>query len=101
MVNVVKPEVKVLAKSWTDLDFPDYGAGEDGYAWLEGMEVSPTATDAEDLVEFAGRACYQSFHKPNPKTAENADYIANIIAQGHESVLEHATVSFYLSLIHI
>lgn len=97
MVNVVKPEVKVLAKSWTDLDFPDYGAGEDGYAWLEGMEVSPTATDAEDLVEFAGRACYQSFHKPNPKTAENADYIANIIAQGHESVLEHATVSFYLT----
>lgn len=97
MVNVVKPEVKLLAKSWTDLDFPDYAEGEDGYGQLAGMELSSFSTDAEDLVEFAGRSCYQSFNKPNPATAENADYIANIITQGHESVLEHATVSFYLT----
>lgn len=97
MVNVVKPEVKLLAKSWADIVFTDPDTGEIGYGELEGMELSPGARDAENLVEFAGRACYQSFHKPNPATEENADYIANIIAQGHESVLEHATVSFYLT----
>ncbi|MDT5086222.1 MAG: thymidylate synthase, partial [Mycobacterium sp.] len=32
----------------------------------------PWSTDADGgqaLVEFAGRACYQSWSKPNPKTA--------------------------------
>ena len=97
MVNVVKPEVRRLANPCIDVDFPDLEVGETGSLQLAGMEISSYSTDSEDLVEFAGRACYQSFHKPNPATAENADYIANIIAQGHESVLEHATVSFYLT----
>lgn len=52
---------------------------------------------AQHLVEFAGRACYQSFGKRNPDTRANADYLANIIAQRHFSVLEHAQVSFYLT----
>lgn len=49
------------------------------------------------LVEFAGRACYQSWSKPNPKTATNAGYIKHIIDVGHFSVLEHASVSFYIT----
>ena len=49
------------------------------------------------LVEFAGRACYQSWAKPNPKTATNAGYIKHIIDVGHFSVLEHASVSFYIT----
>ena len=60
----------------------------------------PWSTDAEGgpaLVEFAGRACYQSWSKPNPRTATNADYLAHIIDVGHFSVLEHASVSFYIT----
>src|ERR1700760_2942907 len=60
----------------------------------------PWTTDAdggEALVEFAGRACYQSWSKPNPKTATNAGYLRHIIDVGHFSVLEHATVSFYIT----
>lgn len=49
------------------------------------------------LAEFAGRACYQSFDRPNPATARNADYLANILRQSHESVLEHASVTFYVT----
>lgn len=49
------------------------------------------------LTEFAGRACYQSWSKPNPRTATNASYIRHIIDVGHFSVLEHASVSFYIS----
>lgn len=60
----------------------------------------PWSTDAdggEALVEFAGRACYQSWSKPNPRTATNASYLRHIIDVGHFSVLEHASVSFYIS----
>jgi thymidylate synthase (FAD) len=60
----------------------------------------PWSTDADGgsaLVEFAGRACYQSWSKPNPRTATNASYINHIIDVGHFSVLEHASVSFYIS----
>jgi thymidylate synthase (FAD) len=48
------------------------------------------------LIEFAGRLCYESWHLPNPDTATNSGYIHNIISQGHESVLEHVSVTFYV-----
>ena len=48
------------------------------------------------LHEFAGRACYQSFHRPNPATATNKDYLANTNSQGHFSILEHGSVTFYV-----
>ena len=38
----------------------------------------PWETDADGgqaLCEFAGRACYQSWKKPNPATATNAGYL--------------------------
>ncbi|WP_163759701.1 FAD-dependent thymidylate synthase [Mycobacterium botniense] len=60
----------------------------------------PWSTDADGgqaLTEFAGRACYQSWSKPNPRTATNASYIRHIIDVGHLSVLEHASVSFYIT----
>ncbi|MBV9091662.1 MAG: FAD-dependent thymidylate synthase [Mycobacteriaceae bacterium] len=60
----------------------------------------PWSTDAgggSALVEFAGRACYQSWSKPNPRTATNASYLRHIIDVGHFSVLEHASVSFYIT----
>jgi len=60
----------------------------------------PWSTDADGgaaLVEFAGRACYQSWSKPNPRTATNASYIRHIIDVGHFSVLEHVSVSFYIT----
>lgn len=52
--------------------------------------------DTDMLVEFAGRSCYQSWERPNPATATNEGYIANIIAQGHFSVMEHASATFYV-----
>ncbi len=60
----------------------------------------PWETDVEGgqaLAEFAGRACYQSWNKPNPATATNAGYLRHILEVGHLSVLEHGTVTMYLS----
>lgn len=83
MADIVTPKVQVIA--WTHFETPP--------------EV-PWDTDAdggEALAEFAGRACYQSWKKPNPSTATNAGYLRHILEVGHLSVLEHGTVTFYLS----
>jgi thymidylate synthase (FAD) len=60
----------------------------------------PWETDADGgqaLAEFAGRACYQSWDKPNPATATNEGFLRHILEVGHLSVLEHATVTLYVS----
>jgi thymidylate synthase (FAD) len=46
-------------------------------------------SDAESLVEAAGRICYLSFGARQHRR-DNAEYICNLIKKGHESVLEHA-----------
>jgi thymidylate synthase (FAD) len=83
MPEIVPMDVRIIA--WTHFESP--------------ADV-PWDTDADGgqaLAEFAGRACYQSWKKPNPKTATNAGYLDHILQVGHLSVLEHGSVSFYLS----
>lgn len=83
MPEMVTPRVQLIA--WTHFEPP---------------EDVPWSTDAEGgqaLAEFAGRACYQSWHKPNPATATNAGYLRHILEVGHLSVLEHGTATFYLT----
>lgn len=46
------------------------------------------ATDGERLAEFAGRVCYMS--QANPAGRSTAEYLDNILRQGHGSVFEHA-----------
>src|SRR5690625_7769059 len=53
-------------------------------------------TDAEALVEFAGRACYDSFDKPNPRTRTNESYLRHLLEVGHDALLEHATATLYI-----
>ena len=83
MPEIVPPQVRLIA--WTHFEAPD--------------DV-PWSTDAEGgqaLAEFAGRACYQSWKKPNPATATNAGYLNHILDSAHLSVLEHGSVTFYLT----
>jgi thymidylate synthase (FAD) len=83
VAEIVAPQVKLIA--WTHFETP---------------EDVPWSTDAEGgqaLAEFAGRACYQSWSKPNPATATNAGYLSHILDVGHLSVLEHGTVTFYMT----
>jgi thymidylate synthase (FAD) len=75
--------VRLIA--WTHFEPPD------------DVDWSTDAEGGQALAEFAGRACYQSWHKPNPATATNAGYLAHILDVGHLSVLEHSTATFYLT----
>ena|SRR5690606_5958512 len=68
------------------------GRMQDAYGY-KAYEVSDPS-DSDVLAEFAGRLCYESFNRPNFKTARNEDYLKNIIDQGHFSVLEHSSVTF-------
>jgi len=71
-----------------------------GYTHFEPPAGVPWQTDVEGgeaLAEFAGRACYQSWSKPNPSTATNGGYLRHILEVGHLSVLEHGSVTFYLT----
>jgi thymidylate synthase (FAD) len=52
------------------------------------------ASDGERIAEFAGRLCYMSQHNPAGRTT--AEYLRNILRQGHGSVFEHST---YVMLI--
>jgi thymidylate synthase (FAD) len=83
MTETVSPKVQLIAKTefFPPADVP----------W------STDAKGGEALAEFAGRACYQSWKKPNPATATNAGYLRHILEVGHLSVLEHGSVSFYIS----
>ena len=61
-----------------------------------GWRRSPSASDAEEIVEFAGRVCYMSFGR-RQSARSNDEYIARLVTQGHHSVLEHATWTFLLT----
>jgi thymidylate synthase (FAD) len=82
---VVQPEVTLIAGSSFDSMPPEL---------QERWRTDVSGDGGELLMEAAGRACYQSWHNPADRT--NHEYLANIIAQGHGSVLEHANYSVYL-----
>jgi thymidylate synthase (FAD) len=65
-------------------------------AMLAFMELDDDATAADALAEFSGRACYQSWHKPNPDTATNKGYTAHVLDVEHLSLFGHASVSYYI-----
>ncbi|MGH2515415.1 MAG: FAD-dependent thymidylate synthase [Ktedonobacterales bacterium] len=81
---VTEPEIYVVGRQTLDSD--------EVRRFLEDHETS-WETDSERgselIVELAGRTCYMSLgSKQFRKT--NADYVGNLINQGHGSVLEHA-----------
>jgi len=79
--------VKLIAKTIVVDQIPGYVVHPDD-------ENYPT--DADDLAEQAGRLCYLSWNRPNPATATNKGYLHNIQEQQHNSVMEHASATFYI-----
>lgn len=87
MTNIVTPEVRLLAHTKIDEK-----------AISEWMSIQDGSTDAETLLTMAGRNCYRSFHRPNSKTYDDADYLRRTLGdQGHWSIAEHATATLYFT----
>jgi thymidylate synthase (FAD) len=100
---IEEPDVFLIAH--TDLDADNI----EGYLVSIGdPEWRPdnNVEDGENLISFAGKACYRSWEafnpdKPdatNPNVSKVRDdpetYVRNILKSGHGSVLEHTNVSF-------
>ena len=84
---IVEPSVKLLAHTVINDD-----------VIAELMDIQPQSTDAETLVTFAGRSCYESWHRPKSETYRDEDYIERtIFEQHHGSILEHATATLYFT----
>ena len=84
---IVEPKVTLLAHTVINDD-----------VIAELMDIQPQSTDAETLVTFAGRSCYESWHRPRPETYHDRDYIGRtIFEQQHGSILEHATATLYFT----
>lgn len=96
----VRPQVFLIGKT---------AVNRDGYQnWLKSHRVSPETearildtdkTDAEMIVEGAGRRCYMSFQPGlNPNVSKIREditqYVDNILASGHGSVIESVSFSF-------
>lgn len=88
----------IIGKTEFMREFPGKAGGSEFeiryWGGFEGHMSAPN--DGQTLIEFAGRLCYESFDLPSEKTKENSGYIRNIISLGHESVLEHVSVTFYV-----
>ena len=86
-MNIVEPAVRLLAHTAI---VPD--------AIEQRMEIQEGSTDAETLTVYAGRSCYESWSRPNEKTRRDEDYLRRtLFEQGHFSILEHASATFYLT----
>lgn len=56
------------------------------------IEILAITPDPEGLIERAGKTCYKSYKNINANS--RGTFIKNIIKRGHESVLEHASITF-------
>ena len=100
MGNLVHPKAFLIAETKVDYAAMDHALlrlGVDGWA-------SDGGADADVLTEFAGKSCYMSFDKNlNLNLSKvggrpNSAYIQDgIIGNKHGSVLEHSTVTFFLT----
>lgn len=86
-MKIVEPKVELIAHTAI---VPD--------AIEQRLEIQEGSTDAETLTVYAGRSCYESWSRPNEKTREDKDYLRRtLFEQGHFSILEHATATFYIT----
>ena len=91
-MNIVTPKIELIASTTLT------NTVEGGPKIEDWMSLNPDTTDAESLVEHAGRGCYESWHRPNEATAKTSDYInRTAFEMQHGSILEHASATFRFS----
>lgn len=99
-MKVTHPQAFLIAQTDVDKDAMDRALGHIGVTgWTTDAEVG-----ADRLTEFAGKSCYMSFDMSQNNNLtrtgfrNNRDYIQDsIIGNGHGSVLEHSTATFFIT----
>lgn len=80
---IAKTEMYDFPSSLEDTSFAEY-------------DLTTYSNGGDRVSHFAGRACYQAWDMLREETANDMGYLANIIKQGHFSVLEHGSATFYI-----
>ena len=102
MKLLTKPTIQVMAstqinktafKDWLDANFDCQTPVEDTAPIIRLWNDVDDEFAGQRLIEFAGRHCYRAWTKGRG----HSDYIRNLIDMGHESVLEHSSVSFAIA----
>jgi thymidylate synthase (FAD) len=100
---ITSPEVVLIGKPIIEIDGVMKFLNDHNYDWPELTEklesmMSLGDNDAEWLVEFAGRNCYQSWpkHGEKAKGRSHEDHVKHLIEVGHGAVLEHANFNFMI-----
>lgn len=107
-MKATAPEVYCISQPQMDWDeVARYLKSVGGDAWLDrmsqdgvhGRESKGGISDAEALVEFAGRGCYKSWDvglNPNVTRVrtDSAEYLGNVLNVAHGSVVEHSNFTF-------
>jgi len=95
------PRVFLIARPAVDLEpMREYLEDVGGESWLQlRTGANEPHSDAELLVEFAGRMCYRSWEPGLNRNVtrvrtDRQQYFANLLSSFHGSVLEHASFSF-------
>ncbi len=101
-MKFVEPEVYLIAETQIDQGqlrrmLKSLG-GQIALDWLSRVEPA-SKSEAELLIEVAGRACYKSFGLGlNPNLTKirpsSEEYLQNTLAKGDGSIFEHATCTF-------
>lgn len=89
MINFVEPHVQLIGHTQLSDNLVPGGVMNS----LQ-MDHQDGATDAETVIEYAGRNCYRSFHRPNPATRKVSDYLERtLFDQKHFSIAEHVQIT--------
>ena len=97
----VEPSVELISRPKIDWEeITAYLEEVGGTAWSDRVR-DQESPDSEDLLEFAGRMCYRSWEPGlNPNVGrvrtDSTQYLGNVVASQHGSVLEHASYTFIL-----
>jgi thymidylate synthase (FAD) len=86
MNNFATPQLYLLSRPTFDVGAFLAFLSRESLTWRR----TQSATEAEEIVEAAGRICYMSFGA-NQSPRDNFEYIQNLIRMGHDSVLEHVS----------
>jgi thymidylate synthase (FAD) len=101
-MRMVEPEVFLVGRPKLDYEaIAEYLREVGGQSWLERLDRDQLDIDAQNLAEFAGKICYRSWEpglNPNVRKVrdDQVQYLQNILASAHGSVLEHVNFTFVL-----
>jgi thymidylate synthase (FAD) len=101
-LKLVTPKITLIGRPTLDYDaLMDYLKQMGVSNWNTFFGDSDGMSDAEWLIEVAGRNCYKSWEPGLNKNvtkirSDHAEYLLNILRSGHGSVLEHATWNFII-----